>query len=318
MKKKLYTITSLLLALIIIGCNIGTKTIKFGAAGLGGMYYSFASTFTELASTENEDYNFEVKSTAGSTANIRLLSEGYIDMCIAQADLIHDAYYGSGDFANNKYRGYKAVAGLYNEACQIVVRAGSSINSLDDLQGKTINIGEKESGTERNANLILQMSGLSSDIVNTVNLNYTNAAKKLKSGEIDALFCTSGVQTTVIEELARQCDIRLLSIDEKCINRITSSYDFYKEYTIPANTYTGQSEAIKTISVQSVLLASNDLPNDIVNNLTSMLFKHSQDIQYSISGNLQLDIDYAVQGVDIPFHPGAIEYYKENSINVPS
>ena len=318
MKKKLYTITSLLLALIIIGCNIGTKTIKFGAAGLGGMYYSFASTFTELASTENEDYNFEVKSTAGSTANIRLLSEGYIDMCIAQADLIHDAYYGSGDFANNKYRGYKAVAGLYNEACQIVVRAGSSINSLDDLQGKTINIGEKESGTERYANLILQMSGLSSDIVNTVNLNYTNAAKKLKSGEIDALFCTSGVQTTVIEELARQCDIRLLSIDEKCINRITSSYDFYKEYTIPANTYTGQSEAIKTISVQSVLLASNDLPNDIVNNLTSMLFKHSQDIQYSISGNLQLDIDYAVQGVDIPFHPGAIEYYKENSINVPS
>lgn len=318
MKKKLYTITSLLLALIIIGCNIGTKTIKFGAAGLGGMYYSFASTFTELASTENEDYNFEVKSTAGSTANIRLLSEGYIDMCIAQADLIHDAYYGSGDFANNKYRGYKAVAGLYNEACQIVVRADSSINSLDDLQGKTINIGEKESGTERNANLILQMSGLSSDIVNTVNLNYTNAAKKLKSGEIDALFCTAGVQTTVIEELARQCDIRLLSIDEKCINRITSSYDFYKEYTIPANTYTGQSEAIKTISVQSVLLASNDLPNDIVNNLTSMLFKHSQDIQYSISGNLQLDIDYAVQGVDIPFHPGAIEYYKENSINVPS
>ncbi len=318
MKKKLYTITSLLLALIIIGCNIGTKTIKFGAAGLGGMYYSFASTFTELASTENEDYNFEVKSTAGSTANIRLLSEGYIDMCIAQADLIHDAYYGSGNFANNKYRGYKAVAGLYNEACQIVVRADSSINSLDDLQGKTINIGEKESGTERNANLILQMSGLSSDIVNTVNLNYTNAAKKLKSGEIDALFCTAGVQTTVIEELARQCDIRLLSIDEKCINRITSSYDFYKEYTIPANTYTGQSEAIKTISVQSVLLASNDLPNDIVNNLTSMLFKHSQDIQYSISGNLQLDIDYAVQGVDIPFHPGAIEYYKENSINVPS
>ena len=318
MKKKLYTITSLLLALIIIGCNIGTKTIKFGAAGLGGMYYSFASAFTELASTENEDYNFEVKSTAGSTANIRLLSEGYIDMCIAQADLIHDAYYGSGNFANNKYRGYKAVAGLYNEACQIVVRADSSINSLDDLQGKTINIGEKESGTERNANLILQMSGLSSDIVNTVNLNYTNAAKKLKSGEIDALFCTAGVQTTVIEELARQCDIRLLSIDEKCINRITSSYDFYKEYTIPANTYTGQSEAIKTISVQSVLLASNDLPNDIVNNLTSMLFKHSQDIQYSISGNLQLDIDYAVQGVDIPFHPGAIEYYKENSINVPS
>lgn len=105
------------------------------------------------------------------------------------------------------------------EACQIVVRTDSEIETLDDLLGKTISIGAEESGTERNANQILQAQGISGDMVKTVNLDYTEAAAKLADGEIDAFFCTAGTQTTVIGELAKECGIRLLSIDVKCRNR---------------------------------------------------------------------------------------------------
>lgn len=42
-------------------------------------------------------------------------------------------------------------------------------------------------------------------LVKEVNPNYTDAAKQLQSGEIDALFCTSGVKTEMIEELANSC-----------------------------------------------------------------------------------------------------------------
>lgn len=68
------------------------------------------------------------------------------------------------------------------------MRKDSGIKSLDDLQGKTVSIGEAESGTERNALQILQVSGLASPITETVNLTYIEAAEKLKSGEIDAMF----------------------------------------------------------------------------------------------------------------------------------
>ena len=143
--------------LSLAGCGIGSDSVKLGAAGVGGGYYAFSNAFAQIASSEDEDLDFEVKVTSGSTANIRLLSDGYVDMAIAQADLVDAAYNGTGATDKKRYRGYSAVASLYTEACQIVVRADSGIDNLDDLQGRKISVGEKESGTQRNAEQILQM-----------------------------------------------------------------------------------------------------------------------------------------------------------------
>ena len=117
----------------------------------GGVYYSIASTFTQLADKEIDGYTFETKTTAGSVANLRLISDGYIDLAIVQADLLSDAYNATGTFADKKYqKGYKAVASLYTECCQIVVRKDSGITGIDDLINKTVSVGASESGTEKN------------------------------------------------------------------------------------------------------------------------------------------------------------------------
>ena len=69
--------------------------------------------------------------------------------------------------------------------------------------------------------------------------------------------------------------------------------------------------------MQSVLLASNTLSDETVQTLTRFLFEHVKDIQYSTSINLQLTPEEAVQGVTIPFHPGAEAYYKSKGVEVP-
>lgn len=314
--KKVISILTCLCLLMTTGCS-RQETIRFGAAGVGGMYYPFANAFTELASKDETGINWKVKSTAGSAANLRLLSDNYIELGIAQADLIEDAYYGKGSFHSGKYRGYKAVASLYPEACQIVVRKDSDITSLDDLEGKNVSVGEEESGTERNATQILEMCGLPDNLVNTKNLDYTDAADQLAEKKIDAFFCTAGICTTVIEELTKECDIRLLEIPESCRQKLKKAYSFYDDYVIPAGTYSGQTEDIQTISVQSVLLASSTLSEKTVQKLTASLFKHIKDIQYSISINLQLTPQEAVKGITIPFHPGAETYYRLEGVELP-
>ena len=314
--KKVISILTCLCLLMTTGCS-RQETIRFGAAGVGGMYYPFANAFTELASKDETGINWKVKSTAGSAANLRLLSDNYIELGIAQADLIEDAYYGKGSFHSGKYRGYKAVASLYPEACQIVVRKDSDITSLDDLEGKNVSVGEEESGTERNATQILEMCGLPDNLVNTKNLDYTDAADQLAEKKIDAFFCTAGICTTVIEELTKECAIRLLEIPESCRQKLKKAYSFYDDYVIPAGTYSGQTEDIQTISVQSVLLASSTLSEKTVQKLTASLFKHIKDIQYSISINLQLTPQEAVKGITIPFHPGAETYYKLEGVELP-
>ena len=98
MKKK-FLLSVLCIGLALLsGCGNGKSNIRFGAAGIGGMYYSFASTFAGIVAGSDSGYTIEVKNTAGSEANLRLLSENYIQLAIAQNDLIYDAYYGTGQW----------------------------------------------------------------------------------------------------------------------------------------------------------------------------------------------------------------------------
>lgn len=315
MKKELLFLCALLV--MLTGCSAKNDKIKMGAAGLGGTYRVFCDTFADIASEGEENPVIEVKTTAGSKANIRLLSEDYIQLAVVQSDMANNAYYAVENFKDkDKYQGYGAVAGLYIEACQIVVREDSGIRSIDDLQGKKISVGEEESGTELNATQILDAYGLSDKLVEKVNLNYADAAKDLEDGKIDAFFCTAGTQTTVIEEMARQCDIRLLNIDDNGIEKLLNSYDSYTECIIPKATYKGQDEDVKTVGVKALLLASNKLSADSVKELTAMLFENKEKLQYTLPVDFSMDEKSSVEGVTIPFHKGAASYYKDKGINV--
>ena len=308
LKKKLMVLcaVAIIISTCLTGCKMNSGKIRFGSAGIGGTYQIFGDTFANLISSKSKKYNIEVKTTAGSAANLRLLSKDYIQMAVAQMDLINDAYNRTGIFENDKkYQGYSAIASLYTEACQIVVPADSSIHSIEDLEGKKVSIGEEESGTEQNAIQILSAYGLNEKLVDEVNLDYTNAAKKLNSGDIDALFCTAGVQTTVINELAKQRKIRLISLDQKGIDRLKKSYKFYTEYSIPANTYTNQTQP-----------ASDKLSEDTFKQITKILFANEQKIQYALPVDISLDEKTAVEGITIPFHDGAAAYYKQYGITV--
>ena len=307
----------LILASLLTGCGTNTRKIKFGAAGLGGTYRVFGDTFAILVTSKNKKYSMEVKTTAGSAANLRLLSDGYIQMAIAQMDLTNDAYERTGIFENEKkHGGYSAVAALYTEACQVVVRADSGINTIEDLQDKRVSVGEEESGTEQNAKQILAVYGLNDSLVDEVNLDYTNAARELKAGTSDAFFCTAGAQTTAIGELAKKCDIRLLNIDEKSADKLKRTYKFYTDCTIPKETYQGQTEDIQTVGVKAVLLASDKLSADTVKDITKILFKYKEELQYSLPVDISIDEMTAVDVFSFPFHVGAAAYYDFIAVNI--
>lgn len=307
MKRKISIMLCIIL-FILTGCRASVKTIRFGAADIGGMYYSFANTFTELANEERLDYTFKVRTTAGSSANLRLLADNYIEIGIVQADLISDAYK-----SNNNLR---AIAGLYTEVCQLVVRADSDIQSLNDLAGHTVSIGAEESGTELNAKNILEFAGMPSSIVQTKNLDYIDATNELKSGDIDAFFCTAGLTTTVIDELSKECDIRLVPIGEDVIQKMLASSDAYTSTYIPAGTYRGQDTDISTIGTKSVLLTTSSVPEDVIEHLTTLLFDKEKELQYSTSLKLELNEDFATSDVPVPFHSGALKYYEAQGYNL--
>ena len=308
---------TLLTALLLSGCAAEktAKRLRFGVAGEGGVYHAFGEAYAAL---ENETDNgvVELKTTAGSAANLRLLSGEYLQLAIAQADLVQDAYDQTGIFKDEEEtRGFGAVAALYTEVCQVVVRADSDIRSIEDLQGRTVSIGAEESGSEQNAEQILAAYGLNDKLVSTVNLNYEDAAAQLKAGRIDALFITAGTPSPVLTELAGECGIRLLNVDGAAAQRLQSAYSAYSAVTLPVGTYPGQTEEVQTVGVKAVLLASDALPAKQVQRLTELLFSGEEGLEEQLGIQLDRPQD-AVEGVDIPFHAGAAAYYKAEGITV--
>ena len=306
-------------ALVLSSCGTVGRSIRFGTAGIGGNYYAFGQALADVLASENESQKVEVKETAGSAANLRLLSGKYIQMAVAQEDMIHDAWNGSGIFTEKgEQRGYAAVAGLYAEACQIVTAEKSGIDSIRDLRGKKVCIGEEDSGTAQNAKQILLSYGLNEDMTEMICMNYKEAAEALKNGEIDAFFCTAGVRTEAVNELAGQMSVRLLGIDKEQQESLTGTYDYYLPYVIPAGTYNGQDQKIETIGVRSVLLAGDSLSPDLVRQITETLFAHSEELQMAVPADFELSPKAAAEGIDIPFHKGAADYYSSLGISVGS
>ena len=306
----------MLAALLLTGCSAAetVNRLRFGVAGEGGVYHNFGEQFAAL---ENETSNgtIELRTTAGSAANLRLLTGEYLQLAIAQGDLVQDAYNQTGIFADEDGRGFGAVAALYTEACQVIVRADSDIQSIEDLQGKTVSIGAEESGSEQNALQILSAYGLNDRLVDTINLNYTDAADQLKAGKIDAIVITVGTPSPVVTELAGECGIRLLNVDGTAAQRLLSSYNAYREVTIPAGTYPGQDADVQTVGVKAVLLASDSLPAKQVQQLTELLFSSREALEEQLGLALDPETD-AVEGVGIPFHAGAAAWYKQAGITV--
>ncbi|MBD9121679.1 MAG: TAXI family TRAP transporter solute-binding subunit, partial [Ruminococcaceae bacterium] len=141
------------------------------------------------------------------------------------------------------------------------------------------------------------------------------AAKKLENKEIDCLFVTVGMNATIVDELAKQCDIKLLEIDNATSNKLKSAYS-YIDCKIPKNTYNGQNTDINTIGIKSVILVSDKLSNDKVKELAKLIFNNAKEIQLTVSADIDITEENAVKGINIPFHKGAIEYYKEKGISV--
>jgi len=255
MKKRFLCLLLLIFAVALLaGCS-NSNRLRLGTGNVGGKYYSFGNTLKDSVDKGNYDFTLEVKETAGSAANLRLIGDGFVDAAIVQSDILSDAQNGTGLFLNNAISGLTEISNLYIEQCQIVIPAGADIHSLSDLAGKKLAIGEAESGVSVIAKLILQAAGIKKEAAELINLSFKDSAKALKDGEIDAFFIMAGAPVEILTELADETDIRLLPLDEHIISYMTGLYDGYVKASIPANTYKGVSEDIPTIGVQAVLVA---------------------------------------------------------------
>ncbi len=311
MKKTLSLLLAVMMmaTMLLTSCGGGSEKIFLATGSETGTYYSFGIALGQVLK-DKIGQEFGVQSTGASKANIQLVADGDVSMAIVQNDVMDYAFNGTNTFADEgAVQGFSAVATLYAEVVQIVAKPG--ITSVADLKGKTVSVGDAGSGTEFNAAQIFEAYGMTFDDINKQSLGFTDSADKFKDGQLDAFFVTAGAPTTCITDLATSNDFVILSIGETEMNYLKEHYGYYTEYTLPANTYSKQTEDAVTVAVKATLIAKDTLSEETVYNVTKGIFENVEAIKATHAKGSELSADSGVQGISVPFHPGAEKYFKE-------
>ena len=317
MKKILVAVLAAVMALALVACGGGASKggkLIFTTGGDTGTYYGFGGVLAQYVSS-NTDTQVTVISSGGSQANIEDLEAGGSQLGFSQSDVLAYAYNGTRLFLS-PIKNFSVVCSLYVEDIQIVTTS-PDIKTPADLKGKTVSVGDRGSGTYFNALDILDAYGLTENDINPVYQGFGDSADSLKDGKIDAAFIVAGAPTTAVTDLCTAKQVYLVGLDEEHIAKLQEVSPYYSVDIIAADTYSGVAET-KTVAVDAVLLAGDDVSEADIYNFVKSIYDNKAEIATMHAKGTSLSLDRATSVTTVPYHKGAAKYFKEQQYDVPT
>lgn len=256
------------------------------------------------------------QTTSGSVQNLNQLREGMAEAAMVQADLAFWAFTAQGYYGGKPaFSGLRAIANLYTETVHLVVRAESTIQTVQDLKGQSVSLGEEGSGTLVESRLILDAYGLKETDLQPRFLRPGQAAERLANGEIAAFFLVGGPPMAAVADLAQRLSIRLIPFDDVIAEQLKTRLRFLSSTAIPGSVYAGVPYT-RSLGVGAQLLVRSDLSDDLVYGITSALW-HDSTHRLLAEGHPRgrgITLANALRGLSVPLHPGAERYYQESGL----
>jgi hypothetical protein len=253
------------------------------------------------------------ETSKGSVENIELLTKGMVESGLCQSDIAFWAYGGKGMYEGDApLTGLRAIANLYQESLQIVVRADSDIKGIPDLKGKRVSLGERGSGTRATAVLVIDAFGLTPRAVGARQLPVAEAVQQLKDGDLDAFFVVGGDTVPAITELAETTPVRLLPVEGEKAQAMRDANPFLTLDFIPAGNYRNESAAV-TVGIGTYWLVPDGMAEELAYQLTKALW-HPTTRKILDEGSplgRKIRVENALIALPIPLHDGAARYYAE-------
>lgn len=278
------------------------------SGGSTGVYYDYGSHLAgELSGAL--DVRMVAQETAGSVDNLLRVSAGEALIGFAQGDAAADAVSGTGAF--DEPLEVQALARLYDEYVQVVVRGGSEIEDIGDLAGRTISLGAENSGVNVIAARILDAAGVDIASLQDPQLDLSESIGAMERGEIDGFFWVGGLPTPGIAELSEMSSVRLLPIEQDWVNAVNERYSHaYRPADVPAGTY-GLMDSAPTMAVPNYLVTASSTPDGVVRDVLAGLFDARLRIAGEVPTAALLDRRSAIFTGPVPLHPGATDYYRD-------
>ncbi|MCR9137580.1 MAG: TAXI family TRAP transporter solute-binding subunit [Alphaproteobacteria bacterium] len=292
------------------------KFVTIGTGGQTGVYYQVGGAICRLVNRGSKDHEIKcTHTTGGSVANINGIRTGDLDLGVAQSDWQYHAYNGTAPdkFPDGKFDGLRAVFSVHPEPFTVVARADSGINSIEDLKGKRVNIGNPGSGQRGTMEVLMDKMGWTmDDFALASELKSSEQSAALCDNKVDAIVFTVGHPNGSIKEATTSCESKLINVDNDAAKSLASDNDFYAMATIPGGMYTGTDGDVTTFGVGATFVSSDGTPEEVVYEITKAVFENFDRFKkmHPAFANLKEE-DMIKNNLSAPLHDGAVKYYKE-------
>ena len=295
-----------------------TQRLSIATGGTGGIFYPYGGGIAKVISEQLANVEATAEVTAGTVDNVKFLSNGSADIALAVADTLDDAVAGRGVFEDFGAVPVRALAALYTGYTQVVTLADKNIDRLADLTDRVVSTGAPGSGTEIIAFRVLEAAGLDPETdIRKQSLGASQSVDALKDQKIDAFFWIGGLPTGSVLDLATTPGrtIKLIP-NAEMLPSLHEQYGsvVYQSAIIPRSTYPGMEADIPVIGVANVMAVHERMSEELAYGITRVLFERRADLVAIHSEAENLSLESAILGSPIPFHDGAIRYYREQQV----
>ncbi len=273
--RMILTASTVLLActLAIPSAGLAAKRIVFGGGPAGGTFQIVANSVQTYGPVkESKDYRVKAQSSAGSVENLRKVNAGRMQFGVVYSGHVYLGREGKLKNDGRKYENVLAVANLYGAPAQLIVRKDSGIDSVKDLEGKKVGVGNAGSGAFANCELFFSHLGVWDKIERNA-MGYNDAANASGNNQLDAFWLFTGLPAGAVLMVAQTNDIELVDL-----HKDAAESDFYEKYPhltqveIPAGIYKGVDKSVASFQGSALWVANAEVPDEIVYDLLSKLY----------------------------------------------
>jgi TRAP transporter TAXI family solute receptor len=294
-------------------------TISISTGPTTGVYYPLGGGIANVLSKHVPGYAANAEATAGSVANLQLMSQKKSDLALSMADAAWDGFKGQGRF-NSGAVPVRALMVAYPNRMHVVTVDGTGIQKFADLKGKRVSTGAANSATEVMAARVLEALGVDSEKdIKRERLDPGKSSDAIKDRKLDAYFWVGGIPTAAVTDLGASPGMKLRLVDHaEAVDAMNKKFGpLYTRDTIPAKSYPGQEAPSQVATVWNLIVAHAEMPDDVAYNIVKTIFEKRDELILVHKEAQNFDLKHQSNAAaSIPYHPGALKYFAERGITL--
>jgi uncharacterized protein len=289
------------------------STLTLGTASGGGTYFVVGEAMARILS-EKARLQVVPQQTQGPNQNMIMINDGKIGLGMVTMGVALQGLTGTGAWTRGKkYENVRALFPMYDTPLQCVTLRKSGIESFRQLDGKTVGTGPKAGTAGTYFPLIFEALGLK---VQSRNGQGSDMANLLNDGVVDAFCFGAGVPVPTFSDLDAAQQVVFFTWTDPELATIRKSFPEFSETVIPKGSYKQQANDQKTVGLFNFSITSKDMSDDLAYTITKTILENNAAMVRAHPATKETVAANAVRNTFLPFHPGAVRYYKDKGIKL--